>query len=78
MGATSNARLGRIGNSTGLTLSREVLDAAGLERGAEVRVEAEPGRIVVTPGDCREFRVCSVMMGMREVPHGATERATDT
>jgi len=29
-------------------------------------------------GDCREFRVCSVMMGMREVPHGATERATDT
>jgi antitoxin component of MazEF toxin-antitoxin module len=55
MGATSNTRLGRIGNSTGLTLSREVLDAAGLERGAEVRVEAEPGRIVVTPvGGVRE------------------------
>lgn len=49
MGAASNTKLGRIGNSTGLTLTREILEAAGLERGAEVRVEAEPGRIVVTP-----------------------------
>jgi antitoxin component of MazEF toxin-antitoxin module len=49
MGAVSNTKLGRIGNSTGLTLSREILEAAGLERGAEVHVQAEPGRIVVTP-----------------------------
>ena len=29
-------------------------------------------------GDCREFRVCSVMMGKKEPPHGQTERAKDT
>ena len=44
-------RLSRQGNSTGLTLSREVLDAAGLARGAAVRVEAEPGRVVITPAE---------------------------
>lgn len=49
MNATSRTRLGRIGNSTGLTLTREILEAAGLERGTDVRVEAEPGRITVTP-----------------------------
>ncbi len=45
----ARARLVRQGNSTGLTLSREVLDAAGLDRGADVMVEAAEGRIVITP-----------------------------
>lgn len=47
----ARARLARQGNSTGLTLSREVLDAAGLERGADVMVEAAHGRIVITPAE---------------------------
>ncbi len=48
---TTTARLSRQGNSTGVTLSREVLEAAGLGRGAAVRVEAAPGRIVITPAE---------------------------
>lgn len=48
---TLTTRLSRQGNSTGLTLSREVLDAAGLARGATVRVEAAPGRVVITPAE---------------------------
>lgn len=47
----TTARLSRQGNSTGVTLSKEVLDAAGLARGAAVRVEATPGRITITPAD---------------------------
>jgi antitoxin component of MazEF toxin-antitoxin module len=53
----TTTRLGRQGNSTGVTLTREVLAAAGMERGAEVVIEATPGRIVVTPvgGDHERF-----------------------
>jgi hypothetical protein len=29
-------------------------------------------------GECREFRVCPVMMGKKELPHGPTERTPDT
>lgn len=36
-------------SSTGLPLSPEVLEAAGLPRDAEVMVEATGGRIVITP-----------------------------
>jgi antitoxin component of MazEF toxin-antitoxin module len=43
------ARLARQGNSTGLTFTREVLEAAGMERGADVSVDASEGRIVITP-----------------------------
>jgi putative transposase len=28
-------------------------------------------------GDCREFRVCPVMMGKKELPHGPTQIASD-
>lgn len=49
MAIATRSRLARQGNSTGLTLSREILDAAGLDRGAEVVVEATEGRIVITP-----------------------------
>lgn len=45
----ARTRLAKQGNSTGLTLSREVLEAAHLDRGSEVVVEATEGRIVITP-----------------------------
>lgn len=60
MGTVSTTKLGRIGNSTGLTLAREVLEAAGLDRGAEVRVEASPGRVVITPADGEHARAMEI------------------
>lgn len=53
----TTTRLGRQGNSTGVTLTRDVLAKAGMDRGAEVVVEATPGRIVLTPagGDHERF-----------------------
>lgn len=51
MVAKARARLARQGNSTGLTLSREVLEAARLDRGADVSIEATEGRIVITPAE---------------------------
>ena len=49
MTSVVHTRLTKQGNSTGLTLAREILDAAHLDRGAEVVVEATDGRIVITP-----------------------------
>ncbi|HYH21246.1 MAG TPA: AbrB/MazE/SpoVT family DNA-binding domain-containing protein [Azospirillum sp.] len=45
------AKLTKIGNSTGLTLPREVLAAAGLERGDEVAVEVRDGRVEITKAE---------------------------
>ncbi|MDX1574620.1 MAG: AbrB/MazE/SpoVT family DNA-binding domain-containing protein [Kiloniellales bacterium] len=42
------ARLTRQGNSTGVTLTKELLNAAGLERGDEVLVTAERGTGAIT------------------------------
>ena len=50
------ARLTRHGNSTGLVLSREVLDAAGMERGDGVVVRAEPGKVTVEKADTTHSR----------------------
>ncbi len=44
-------RLTRIGNSTGLTLPREVLAEAHLDRGDEVSVEVRDGRIEIARAD---------------------------
>ena len=44
-------KLTRIGNSTGLTLPRDVLTAAGLDRGDEVAVEVREGRIEIAKAD---------------------------
>ena len=44
-------RLARSGNSTGLTLSREVLQSAGLARGDDVSVEVQGNRVVITKVD---------------------------
>lgn len=47
------AKLVRHGNSTGLTLGKDVLQAAGLERGDTVTILVEDGslRIVKSDGD---------------------------
>jgi putative addiction module antidote len=45
------AKLTRVGNSTGVTLPREVLAAAGFERGDTVSVTAQDGRIEITKAD---------------------------
>lgn len=45
---TSTTRLTRQGNSTGVTLPREALSVAGLERGDEVLVVADPAAGAIT------------------------------
>lgn len=41
--------LQRVGNSTGVVLPPEILKEAGLERGDEIEIRAERGRIVICP-----------------------------
>ncbi|WP_096700018.1 AbrB family transcriptional regulator [Magnetospirillum sp. 15-1] len=44
-------KLTKVGNSTGLTLSRDVLAAAHLDRGDEVTVNVCDGRIEIARAD---------------------------
>lgn len=44
-------KLTKVGNSTGLTLPRDVLAAARLDRGDEVAVEVRDGRIEIAKAD---------------------------
>lgn len=44
-------KLTKVGNSTGLTLPRDVLSAAGLQRGDEVAVAVRDGRIEIAKAD---------------------------
>ena len=44
-------RLAKIGNSTGLTLPRDVLAEAHLDRGDEVAVTVREGRIEIVKAD---------------------------
>lgn len=46
--ALATRRLQRVGNSTGILLSAELLAASGLSRGDEVILASEEGRIVIT------------------------------
>jgi putative addiction module antidote len=46
--AMTQKKLQRVGNSTGLVLPADILTAAGLQRGSEVVVHAEKGRVVLT------------------------------
>lgn len=39
----------RVGNSSGVVLPPEILEEAGLERGDEIVIRAERGRIVISP-----------------------------
>jgi putative addiction module antidote len=41
----TTTKLSKIGNSTGVTLPRDLLAAAGMERGDTVSLQAEAGRI---------------------------------
>jgi antitoxin component of MazEF toxin-antitoxin module len=49
--ALAHKTLQRIGNSTGLVLTTDLLRAAGLERDEHVLVHAEAGRITITKLD---------------------------
>jgi len=44
-------KLTKIGNSTGVTLPREVLSAAGLRRGDEVAVEVRDNRVEISKSE---------------------------
>ena len=46
-----HTKLTKIGNSTGLTIPRDVLAAAQLDRGDEVKVEVHNGCIEITKAD---------------------------
>jgi putative addiction module antidote len=39
----------RVGNSSGVVLPPEILKEAGVERGDEIMIRAERGRIVISP-----------------------------
>jgi len=56
----TTTKLGKIGNSTGVTLPREVLAAAGMERGDTVSLQAGAGRIELTKVDDRYTRSMSI------------------
>lgn len=49
-------KLMRTGNSTAVTLSRDVLQRAGLARGDDVQVEAQEGRVIITKVDSDHAR----------------------
>jgi antitoxin component of MazEF toxin-antitoxin module len=63
MAATATTKLIKIGNSTGLTLSREVLASAGLVRGDDVSVSVEGDRVVITKTN--SARVEALRIGRR-------------
>ena len=56
----ATTKLGKIGNSTGVTLSRDVLAGAGMERGDTVSVQVQPGRIQLTKVDDRYSRAMTI------------------
>ena len=47
----NTTKLTRIGNSTGVTLARDILQQAGLARGDEVAILAEHDRIIIMKAD---------------------------
>lgn len=44
-------KLTKVGNSTGLTIPREVLAAAGMDRGDAVSLQVQDGKIEVSRAD---------------------------
>lgn len=58
------ARLVKQGTGTGVTLTREMLEAAGMARGEVVGITATKGRIVLDQVDSKRSRV---MAAYREV-----------
>jgi putative addiction module antidote len=49
--AAKTTKLQKVGNSTGVALNRDVLAAAGLDRGDEVVVKASDGKIEIARAD---------------------------
>ncbi len=56
-------KLTRVGNSTGLTISRDVLQTAGLARGDDVTVTVENDRVVIAKADTE--RAAALAAGRR-------------
>lgn len=53
-------KLAKVGNSTGLTLPRDVLAEARLDRGDEVAVQVRDGRIEITKSDAGYNRAMEI------------------
>ena len=51
------AKLRKIGNSTGATFPREVLDAVGLSAGDIVRFQVDDNEIVISKADSNEAKL---------------------
>lgn len=47
--ATALKHLQRVGNSTGVVLPPEILAEAGIQRGDEILIQAERGKIIISP-----------------------------
>lgn len=48
---TITTKLAKIGNSTGVTIPREVLQSVGLQRGDEVTLSVSDGKIAIAKAD---------------------------
>lgn len=53
-------RLSKVGNATGLTIPRDVLTAAGMDRGDEVSLQAHDGKIEVVKAGTAYSRTMEV------------------
>jgi antitoxin MazE len=56
-------QVARWGNSLGLRIPKDIASRAGLREGARVEVEAEGGRIIVTPAR-RRYVLADLLKGM--------------
>ncbi len=71
---TEQKKLRRTGNSSGVTLSKKVLAAAGISAGEEVTVVATAGRIIITPADGAAQRTRAAGQAVLEQYRYAFER----
>ncbi len=58
--ALAQRKLQRIGNSTGVLLSAEIMADAGFQRDSSVVVHAEHGRVTLTLLDTEVDRLCQL------------------
>lgn len=55
--------IARWGNSLGVRIPKDVASRSGLSEGARVEIEAEGGRIVITPAR-RRYALADLLQGM--------------